>query len=403
MDRSQKLEGWQQALREWWIAFEDFATEYVGWAGEGVTAFNTWVNKQPLALRWIAVAGSVLLASALGIVFRGSLTIGSQLMLFLPAVLLSRVYGGNAGGAFAGLLGAAVTMLLYPLHFVSLLLYGLACWMVIALARAQDRSREEAMRLTRLLERRVAEEAAQAKAANDELAGFCYSISHDLRAPMRHIVGSSQILLREYEELPEEVRQRLENLAYNANRLSDLVDDLLGYARLGQMPLHKDRIDVTRLADTLCRRMRQEQGAFSSMQSRVEPGLLVCGDKELVGVVLRQLVENACKYAKPGELLRVEVGETRRRGHLWLYVRDNGIGFDMQYAPKVFQPFQRLHRDTEYIGTGIGLAYVQRIVERHGGEVEVESAPGKGTTFYFHFGDPPAATGERQAILAEDG
>ncbi|MEZ0324915.1 MAG: ATP-binding protein [Fimbriimonas sp.] len=396
-ERREQLEAAAQAARERWMGFEDLI-------GSRGSSFWEWTNelwasieRRPLALRWLTVLLSVGISTLLGLIFRDAITVGSQLMLFLPAVFVSALYGGWIAGVAASALGALATV---QFHFkptwdvheqnqstVSLVLYGFACAIVFGLSRAQELHRERIAAMAEGQEQRVAERTAELQAAHDELAGFCYSISHDLRAPMRNIVGSSRIILEDVPEgLSDEVKERLESMSASATKLSLLVDDLLGYARLSGTPLRPIWIDLTKLAEELCASVSKEKWPYGSIQCRVEPGLVTGGDATLVPIALRQLFENACKYSKPGKILLLEVGEQMVKGRTWFYLKDNGIGFDMQYADKVFEPFQRLHRDTEYSGTGIGLANVRRVIHRHGGEIFVESQKGVGTTFFFNFG-----------------
>jgi PAS domain S-box-containing protein len=208
------------------------------------------------------------------------------------------------------------------------------------------------------LERRVEERTADLLSANAELEGFTYSVSHDMRAPLRSIVGKSAMLVEDYaNQLPRDAQDQLERLSKSALKMNALVEDLLRFARLNkQAPVR-----------TTC----ELAAMFRD----------VAADE--ARMVLENLVANAVKYRRRDIPLRLEFGQAERNGSPAFFVRDNGIGFDMQFREKLFRPFERLHRDADYPGTGIGLANVKRIIERHGGQVDAEGRPGEGATFWF--------------------
>ncbi len=258
-------------------------------------------------------------------------------------------------------------------------------------ASLRDRRRQyevrdalEALRLANLdLERRVEARTAALVAKIGELEGFSYSVSHDMRAPLRAIVSNATIVLEEESTaLSPEGQGRLERLSLAAMKMAALVDDLLQYARLGNAEPRREPCDVSDLARRVADEILFDRGAEGAVVE-VAPGLVERCDPRLLGLVLHNLVDNALKYRAPGSAVRVEVG--RAEGGA-LFVRDDGIGFAPEYAARIFRPFERLHRDEEYPGTGIGLANVQRIVERHGGRVWAEGAAGKGATFLFTLG-----------------
>jgi PAS domain S-box-containing protein len=234
------------------------------------------------------------------------------------------------------------------------------------------------------LEQRVDERTAELIAANKELEGFTYSVSHDLRAPLRAIMATSRMLLDECgQSLSAEHRVMLERQAHNAKRLGVLIDDLLKLSRLGRQEIVREPVDLTEIAHEVVSDLSGREGCHG-IEFAVEENLTANGDQKLLRFVLLNLLENACKFSPAGGT--VTVGATRTEEGRTFFVRDQGIGLDMAYAPKVFLPFERLVRDEEFPGTGIGLANVKRIVERHRGKIWVESAPGEGACFYFTLG-----------------
>lgn len=230
------------------------------------------------------------------------------------------------------------------------------------------------------LELRVRQRTAELLCANKELEGFAYSIAHDMRGPLRRLMFISALIQQDYEgKLDPDGRSTLKELASEAKKMSVLVEDLLQYARLGKQTVRTIAIDFSALANRIADEVMGEQRT----QFSIEPGIQIQGDASLLELVLRNLVDNACKYSnKDTPVISIGYDPNSRA----LYVRDNGIGFEMEFAAKIFQPFERLHRDCDYAGTGIGLANVKRIIERHGGNVWAVSKPGMGATFYFTLG-----------------
>jgi len=233
------------------------------------------------------------------------------------------------------------------------------------------------------LEQRVAERTAELTAVNKELETFAYSVSHDLRAPLRSIDGFSQALLEDYPDKLDAVgRDYLNRVRASAQRMGQLIDELLELSRVTRGEIHRERVNLSDLAQDIAKDL-QQQSPDRQATFTIEPDLVVDGDARLLEVMLRNLLDNAWKFTGNRPCAKIELGYTKVAGEPAYFVRDNGAGFDMAYADKLFSAFQRLHRRTEFPGTGIGLATVQRIIHRHGGQVWAEGKQGQGATFYF--------------------
>jgi light-regulated signal transduction histidine kinase (bacteriophytochrome) len=231
------------------------------------------------------------------------------------------------------------------------------------------------------LERRVCERTAELETANKELEAFSYSVSHDLRAPLRAVDGFSQAVLEDYGALlPEDGRRCLQTIRGGAQRMGALIDDLLTFSRLGRQPINKQPIATADLV-----RATLEELGGEGQEREIQIGDLppCSGDPALLKQVWINLLSNAIKYTRKRERAIIEIGCTRQGGETVYFVRDNGTGFDMRYADKLFGVFQRLHRVEDYEGTGVGLAIVQQIIHRHGGRVWADAAVDQGATFYF--------------------
>ncbi|MBM3390658.1 MAG: hypothetical protein FJY34_01600 [Betaproteobacteria bacterium] len=244
-------------------------------------------------------------------------------------------------------------------------------------------ARNEIQRLNERLEIRVRERTAELQSANKELESFAYSVSHDLRAPLRGIDGFSHLLDEEYgDRLDEEGRGYLKRVRGAAQRMGHLIDDILELSRVTRQEMRRVPVDLSQLAAELI-----EERGRAEPERRVAvslaPHCSALGDPQLLRVMMQNLVENAWKYSSHNPDARIEFGKEAAGGETVFFMRDNGVGFDMKYADRLFTPFQRLHRPEEFEGTGIGLATVARIVHRHGGRVWAEAAPGKGATFLF--------------------
>jgi signal transduction histidine kinase len=234
------------------------------------------------------------------------------------------------------------------------------------------------------LNRELAKRAGELEGANKELESFAYSVSHDLRAPLRHMVGFSELLQKHSATaLDEKSRRYMQTILDSAKRMGDLIDDLLAFSRIGRAETKKTAVDLRELVRDVV--AEAKQGAPGrEIAWKIGPLPTCYGDRAMVRLVLVNLVSNAVKFTRMRKPAEIEIGCTNSGGgKAELFVRDNGAGFDMQYVDKLFGVFQRLHLREEFEGTGIGLATVQRVIHRHGGQVRAEGAVDHGATFHF--------------------
>lgn len=231
--------------------------------------------------------------------------------------------------------------------------------------------------------------------ANHELEAFTASVSHDLRSPLTTIAGQAGLLEISMSNANEEQRRRLTKIQSSVKQMSDLIDALLALSRISRHTLHRETIDASALAQSIVNDLRQAD-PHRDVQVTIQPELTVHGDRRLIQDLLRNVISNAWKFTAKTHPARIEIGGSTSGAVATLHVRDNGAGFDMAHAQKLFRPFHRLHAPSEFEGSGIGLATVSRIVARHGGRVWAEAKPNEGAVFYFTLPTKPV-TGEMLA------
>ena len=366
---------------------------------------------QSPVLRYGFAVGSVVVATAFALAIQEYQFRDIELPLLVLVIGIVTWYAGNGPAVVCVLLSTAVFSYFFvePIYsfYVSardlpyFILFVLAALVVASFSsvrrRIEDNLRHARDRLQVELEQRqqrdaeirklnleLTERAAELAAANAELESFAYSVSHDLRAPLRHLVGYSELLQKHASGSLDEKSQRYVQMNLeSAKRMGNLIDDLLSFSRIGRAEAKTTAVDLQQLAADVA----FEIGTQAKDQDIAwDIGTLpVCyGDRALLRVVLVNLLSNAVKFSATRPQAKVEVGSVDGHGDTSeIFVRDNGVGFDMQYADKLFGVFQRLHRADEFEGTGIGLATVQRIVHRHGGTVRAEATEHQGATFYF--------------------
>ncbi|HYE74437.1 MAG TPA: ATP-binding protein [Blastocatellia bacterium] len=241
----------------------------------------------------------------------------------------------------------------------------------------------ENVRVYEELEQRVRDRTAALELANKELEAFSYAVSHDLRAPLRHIEGFAKILLEDCaDSLNEEGKGYLNHINRAIERMGQIIKDLLALSRSGQIPAVKGQVDLSQMAREIIAQLKAAE-PNRQIEYEIADGLYANGDANLLRIALENLLSNAWKFTSKCAQPCIEVGVATKDGQQAFFVRDNGAGFDMSRSDKLFGVFQRLHSEKDFPGTGIGLATVQRIVQSHGGKIWAESAVNQGTTFYF--------------------
>ena len=252
-------------------------------------------------------------------------------------------------------------------------------------AEENARLYKEILLLSESLEERVQDRTAQLHEANEQLHGFTYSIAHDFRQYIRNVKLNADMVLVDMADSIGDCKEYLERISLNAKLMSRMTDDLLSYARMRNMTLRMEVIDLSGLAEEIAKDI---SFSYPSTGYKIAEGLKVSGDLTMFRIVLENLLDNAFKYSQHAEKPFVELGKDENG----FFVRDNGIGLDMAYSDKLFLPFERLLPDSEYSGTGMGLANVRRILDRHEGRIWAESSPDKGATFHFTVGSSGVKT-----------
>ena len=275
---------------------------------------------------------------------------------------------------------------------------GVIAFRDISETKAAER---EILALNRELERRVVERTSQLQAAKNELDAFTYSVSHDLRAPLRHIAGFCGVLMEDCApQLDADARHHLGRIQEGTRRMGTLLDGLMALAQVGRQALALQPVGLNTLVEDVITILKPEINGRQIEWKIADLPQIDC-DPTLVRQVFQNLISNALKYSRTRTPAVLEVGHREENRQLTIFVRDNGVGFNMKYADKLFGVFQRLHRGEDFEGTGVGLATVQRIVQKHGGRAWAEAELDKGATFYFTLG-PPAGQINSKATSAEE-
>ena len=378
----------------------------------GVMAYwNVEIQRLPPILRYGLSVVWMAIALGLGLLFEDYGFRSGQWGLFGAAIAFAAWYGGIGPSVIAVVLAVAsfdyfftephYSIAISPSdlpYFLSFVAFALAvAWFSLDRSRTEDSLRQVRDHLQAELERRrqredeirnlnleLAKRAAELEATNKELESFAYSVSHDLRAPLRHVVGYSEMLQKQASaSLDEKSNRYIRTILDAAKRMGSLIDDLLAFSRIGRAETKNAAVDLGQLVNEVVAEIRQEaKGRDIAWKMGTLP---VCyGDRAMLRLVIVNLISNAVKFTRMRKPAEIEIGsQNATEEAVEVFIRDNGAGFDMQYVGKLFGVFQRLHLPEQFEGTGIGLATVQRIIHRHGGKVWAEGAVDRGATFSF--------------------
>ncbi len=247
----------------------------------------------------------------------------------------------------------------------------------------RKRAEQKIKKLNKVLDQRVKDRTMQLEISNRELEAFAYSVSHDLRAPLRGIDGWSQALQEEYESLLDSKgRIYLTRVRDETRRMGLLIDGILKLSRVARAEIKRSQVDLSKMVHRIVERLQENENNHS-IQFEIQPGLICTGDSQLLEIAMTNLLENACKFSGKQARPKIEFGQMKDNGNQPYFLRDNGVGFDMAFSQKLFGAFQRLHSLAEFPGAGIGLATVQRIIHRHGGSIWADAKVDSGAIFYF--------------------
>ena len=324
-----------------------------------------------------------------------------NITLFLFAIAVAAWYGGTGAAALALLLSCISFAYFFvePSNSIPyFILFALFAWLVSWFSSVRRRVEAELTERKRHeqeienLNQELARRSTELEAINKELEAFAYSVSHDLRAPLRHIAGFTELLQKKVASLlDEKSKHYIGMILESAKRMGNLIDDLLAFSRIGRAETQKTQVSMEQLVKEALTEVRQDtEGRNIAWKIGALPDFY--GDRSMLRLVLVNLISNAIKFTRTREQAEIEIGcPNGNKDDLVVFVRDNGVGFDMKYVNKLFGVFQRLHESAAFEGTGIGLATVQRIIHRHGGKVWAEGAVDSGATFYF---SAPKAQGQ---------
>jgi signal transduction histidine kinase len=360
-----------------------------GWRALARRSMELHHVRSPI-LRYGLSVGCVVIALVLSLTLQYLQFRDVEAPLFTLSIAIATWYAGNGPSVLAILLSTAFFDYFFTEPFYSFeistrdLPYFLifVIWGGLFASFAAVRRRvEDSLRQAR---EELAKRAAELEAANKELESFTYSVSHDLRAPLRHVVGYAELLQKQSSALLDEKGRRYMAMILEASkRMGNLIDDLLGFSRIGRVEARKTAVSLDQLVREVITELRQDT-KDRDIAWTVGALPVCCGDRSMLKVALMNLLSNAVKFTRIRPRAKIEIGcADGKDNQVEVFVADNGAGFDIQYVTKLFGVFQRLHRAEEFEGTGIGLATVQRIIHRHGGEVRAQGAVDQGATFYF--------------------